>query len=595
VIIKKLSIENFGSYFNKTEVFFPQSGIFLISGPTGSGKTTILEAISFALFGIVPRYYKKTTNELKESISKNSKNIKEKKLIVELEFILNEKEYILMRTITPKIKKDSEQIGIETKLELRTGNKVIASNHKEYEKNFIKQELKIDDQSKAYESFTKSIFLPQNQFDQILHQSTEKIKELIFSLLNLERYDKIKEKINQKFKDLKKEVEQINNPLKQIETQKANLENLIKQQNIDPQKAIEQINELKNKIQVLQENIKQIEDSEDLFSQTYQQISLKNYIRDLEEKEKEILTYQNIENFEHKEDSMNTFLQNNSLLPEELKKAIDHLKYLSSKNINNYITVITIFRSTSEFYYFKSLFSRKKDIKKQISKREDQISKIDIELKENLTKLLKQKELEIYNKIKEIENIESTLNNLKNEKKTLEESKDSNINLKISSIVHYIINNHLELCPVCESQIKEEKLKLIKQKLKHIEQQEYQQKLSLLEKKIEEIEKEKEYKEKELKNLEIKKSEINQKIENLKERLKDIQKEIQEYEENLKIINEELSKYKELKEVDNQTKEKIKSFINSDSDTKELNETENKIKSLINITENLKLILKKTS
>ncbi|MFN3995316.1 MAG: ATPase, T2SS/T4P/T4SS family, partial [bacterium] len=56
MIIKRLVLKNFLSYFDRTEIVFPESGFFLISGPTGSGKTTILEAISFAIFGKIPRY-----------------------------------------------------------------------------------------------------------------------------------------------------------------------------------------------------------------------------------------------------------------------------------------------------------------------------------------------------------------------------------------------------------------------------------------------------------------------------------------------------------------------------------------------------------
>ena len=50
--ISKLSLQAFGPYINKCEKLFIDQGIFLISGPTGSGKTSILDAISFALYGL---------------------------------------------------------------------------------------------------------------------------------------------------------------------------------------------------------------------------------------------------------------------------------------------------------------------------------------------------------------------------------------------------------------------------------------------------------------------------------------------------------------------------------------------------------------
>ena len=52
MLLKKLVINNLRSYENQ-EILFPK-GSTLLSGDIGSGKTTILLAVEFALFGLQP-------------------------------------------------------------------------------------------------------------------------------------------------------------------------------------------------------------------------------------------------------------------------------------------------------------------------------------------------------------------------------------------------------------------------------------------------------------------------------------------------------------------------------------------------------------
>ena len=49
----KLEMTAFGSYAKKTEIDFTkiENGVYLITGDTGAGKTTIFDAIMFALYG----------------------------------------------------------------------------------------------------------------------------------------------------------------------------------------------------------------------------------------------------------------------------------------------------------------------------------------------------------------------------------------------------------------------------------------------------------------------------------------------------------------------------------------------------------------
>ena len=90
----KLTMSAFGPYAAKTVIDFDQlgeSGIYLITGTTGAGKTSIFDAIAYAL-------YDKPSGETRDSSSFRSKYASPSaETYVELEFICKGKKYIVRR------------------------------------------------------------------------------------------------------------------------------------------------------------------------------------------------------------------------------------------------------------------------------------------------------------------------------------------------------------------------------------------------------------------------------------------------------------------------------------------------------------------
>ncbi|WBM80817.1 AAA family ATPase [Cryobacterium breve] len=93
--IKRLKLAGFGPFKNEQVVdfeHFDDDGIFLITGKTGAGKSSILDAVCFALYGSVPRY-EGTESQLRSDHCEPGDPT-----YVELEFGLNGHDYRIFRT-----------------------------------------------------------------------------------------------------------------------------------------------------------------------------------------------------------------------------------------------------------------------------------------------------------------------------------------------------------------------------------------------------------------------------------------------------------------------------------------------------------------
>ncbi|MGC8735003.1 MAG: AAA family ATPase, partial [bacterium] len=209
MLVKSLKLRNFGS-FRDISIEFPLKGVFLISGKTGSGKSTILEAISFALFKRTPKYGFDDSLALKElpfksSIDKNRLSYS----LVELEFFINNDLYKIKR----EWRYDYKNVKVkEHSAEIYKNNEPLKVKVKDVEYEIIKI-LGFDDIKKAYNNFIKVVFLPQNQFDNFLVSTPKERESILIDLFNLNLYYEIKEKISKEFTKLKNEIENFNNSI----------------------------------------------------------------------------------------------------------------------------------------------------------------------------------------------------------------------------------------------------------------------------------------------------------------------------------------------------------------------------------------------
>jgi len=172
----KLKLQNFTAFRAPAELDFTPLELYAIEGPTGSGKSSLLDAITFALYGEVPRLGGKGLDAL---ISTG-----ESRLTVELEFEVGDSRYRVVRT---KGRKQAQsEVRFVRLLEGGAEQTVAQETKKKDLQATVTKVLGL-----SLESFKRSILLPQGEFDRFLKGSGRERQELLGSLIGLERFQEM--------------------------------------------------------------------------------------------------------------------------------------------------------------------------------------------------------------------------------------------------------------------------------------------------------------------------------------------------------------------------------------------------------------------
>ena len=199
--LKKLKMVAFGPYKDEQIVDFSEfsdDSLFLITGETGSGKTTIFDAICFVLYGDV-------SGQRKEPKTLKSDFADVKKICyVELEFEVHNKTYFIKRTpeqIVKKAKGDGLKQQKHT-AELTLPDGKIITNLKEISNNLVDEILGVDK-----ENFNKLLMLPQGKFQKLLTEKGEEQVNTFRKIFGTTIYEQIANRLFEEKQNLKREYE----------------------------------------------------------------------------------------------------------------------------------------------------------------------------------------------------------------------------------------------------------------------------------------------------------------------------------------------------------------------------------------------------
>lgn len=212
----RLELKNFGPYRGTVGVDFSELGeFFLICGKTGSGKSTIFDAITYALFGEAPGARKGHERELVSDYAEIGEEPS-----VRFEFSLSNARYLIQRTPPyRRLKKNGSFTEVPPEASIAcidaAGREisVLASGVRD-------TNLKVGTLiNLTAEEFSKIILLPQGEFQEFLQMDSAERSEILEKLFPVAMYDTIAELAAEKYKKLKNELSAMEDEKSRIENQ----------------------------------------------------------------------------------------------------------------------------------------------------------------------------------------------------------------------------------------------------------------------------------------------------------------------------------------------------------------------------------------
>lgn len=204
----KLVMEAFGSYASKTIIDFrePNQNLFLITGDTGAGKTTIFDAIVFALYGESSSTLNKKTGTLLQSQFASL----DVKPYVELTFSQgygdDEKIYTIHRI--PQhytYYKAGAKKGLRKEKAESGSIALMMPDGSEYPQKEANKKI-IDIVHLTKEQFMQVAMIAQGEFMDVLRKTSNEKKEIFRKLFHTEIYNDIVEELNQRRKETEKSI-----------------------------------------------------------------------------------------------------------------------------------------------------------------------------------------------------------------------------------------------------------------------------------------------------------------------------------------------------------------------------------------------------
>ncbi len=199
----KLTISAFGPYASCTQIDLEQlgdSGLYLITGDTGAGKTTIFDAITFALYG-------EASGTGREADMLRSKYADPKTpTFVEMEFLYRGKKYTVRRN--PEYERPKGR-GEGMTMERADATLTFPDNRAPITKSRAVTEAIVELTGLDRSQFTQVAMIAQGAFLKLLHAKTEERSKIFRELFNTRRYQTLQDQLKLEAKQRSEQYEKL--------------------------------------------------------------------------------------------------------------------------------------------------------------------------------------------------------------------------------------------------------------------------------------------------------------------------------------------------------------------------------------------------
>lgn len=180
----RLEVKGFTAFRDRQEVDFSDVDVFAIAGPTGSGKSSLLDAMTYALYGRVER----VGDRVSQLVSQG-----QPRMAVTLEFEVGHDRYRVTRS-TPA--RGATRILLER---LADGEWTQAGEGSDRVRDA--ERMIADAVGLTYDGFTRSVLLPQGRFAEFLMGDARKRRDILSELLDLQLFRRMAERAGQIARD----------------------------------------------------------------------------------------------------------------------------------------------------------------------------------------------------------------------------------------------------------------------------------------------------------------------------------------------------------------------------------------------------------